>query len=138
MKRVSQWQKPYNEFLRARRDMPFEWGANDCCLFACDCIKAITGVDPAVDYRGYTAEHEANTKIAMFGTMEALIESIAHRSGMPEVAPKYAKRGDVALCEFDGKQVLCVIGPDGWPVGPSERGTVKMHRGSMRRAWGVG
>ena len=38
------------QFLLARRSVPFKWGANDCALFVADAIEAMTGVDFA-DYK---------------------------------------------------------------------------------------
>lgn len=39
-------------FLAEQRDIPFVWGASDCCLFAADWALAVTGDDPAGDLRG--------------------------------------------------------------------------------------
>lgn len=38
------------EFLEA--DQTFEWGENDCCMFAANWIKSITGIDHMAEFRG--------------------------------------------------------------------------------------
>lgn len=138
IKRHSDWAKRLREFEESRSATPFAWGTNDCCLFAADAVEAMTGFDIAADYRGYTTEQQALTKITMFGTLESMIESIARRFHLSEVKPQQAKRGDVALCFGNGKYALCVLGTDCYPRGSSERGIVAFPRGWMRRAWSVG
>jgi len=138
MRRYSDWSTRLREFEESRSPMPFQWGVNDCCLYACDAIQAITGVDPAASFRGYTTEEEANEKIAAYGSIEKLAESVCADLGFSEVPVKFAKRGDIALCEWQGKQFMCVLGTSSYPHGPSERGAVAYPRGCMKRAWSIG
>lgn len=137
MKRFSDWSTRLREFEESRSPVPFQWGVNDCCLYACDAIQAITGIDPAESFRGYTTEAEANEKIAVYGSLEKLTESICDECGFSEVPVKFAKRGDVALCEWQGKQFVCVLGTSSHPHGPGERGVVAYPRGCMKRAWSI-
>jgi len=137
MTRHYDWLTKFREFEENRYG-PFKWGENDCCLYACDAIAAITGVDPAAKLRGYTTEAEANALIAQYGTLEDLAVAITTEYGMPELSPKKAQRGDVVLCRWMDKLSLCIIGTHGHPQGPSERGIVALPRGAMLRGWSVG
>ena len=51
LKRVSNWPAALDQFLADHRDLPFTWGTNDCCLFTCDAIVALTGIDLAAELR---------------------------------------------------------------------------------------
>lgn len=47
-------------YLKAQRNAKFEWGVNDCCLFASSCVHVVTGFDPMASWRGkYQTEQGA-------------------------------------------------------------------------------
>jgi len=50
--RFPYWESKLNAFIEERRNAPFQWGVNDCCLFACDAVKSICGYDFAESLRG--------------------------------------------------------------------------------------
>jgi hypothetical protein len=50
--RRNDWPEVLTKFLAENRLRPFRWGSWDCCLFACNGIREITGVDVAAKYRG--------------------------------------------------------------------------------------
>jgi hypothetical protein len=42
--RTKHWAtREFHSFLLARAKMKFEWGANDCCMFAADAINDLKG-----------------------------------------------------------------------------------------------
>lgn len=46
LRRFDDWPRRLHAFIRARREMPFEWGRNDCCTFALEGnVVALTGID---------------------------------------------------------------------------------------------
>lgn len=51
MRRLN-WHQHLAQTLQAAMTRPFSWGEHDCCLFAADCVQAVTGVDVAADFRG--------------------------------------------------------------------------------------
>jgi len=51
MERVQGWESKLDKFVESRHNTRFEWGKHDCCLFACDAVKEITGEDPAYAFR---------------------------------------------------------------------------------------
>lgn len=91
----------FEALVRSRMREPFGWGVHDCCLFAADAVKALTGVDPAAGFRGtYSTAAEAVDVLARIGGIEAA----AARVGS-EIRPLFARQGDVGLLE-DGKRLM--------------------------------
>jgi hypothetical protein len=139
MTRHVDWEHKLGEFFLSRQTQDFQYGSNDCCLFACDCILAITGIDVAADFRGrYNSELSAARVILAFtegGKLEHLAEKIAAQHGIEEVKPMFAQRGDIVLIEHDEQQALAVVGMDGWSViGPGPR---QFELIEARRAWRI-
>jgi hypothetical protein len=98
MKRISNWPEALRGFVETKRHEPFVWGQNDCCLFASDCVLAITGDDPAaaLDLRGtYDSALSANRLMESRGGIEAIVTVAADAHDWAEIAPAFAQRGDV-------------------------------------------
>ena len=103
--RVTDWPEKLHAFIAARREVPFKWGENDCCLFAADTVQVLTGVDHARDFRGtYATENEAATVLAEKGC----IRTIATAALGAEIDPKLAQRGDVVLLKEPQGLGICL------------------------------
>lgn len=83
-------------YLKERADRPFEWGVNDCCIFAADWVRLVTGRDPMGYWRGYSDEAEAHHLIERGGGLARMVTE-ALGLALPTVAT--AQRGDVVLFE---------------------------------------
>jgi len=70
---------------------PFEWGTNDCCMFAVSVVEAITGVDHGIAYRGYKTKRGAASRLLKAGGTESIATDAL---GAPK-SYKFARRGDV-------------------------------------------
>ena len=81
--------------------MPFAYGSQDCCLFACDAIRVMTRVDIAHEFRGeYSTRKgamEAARRIAGKPSIRAIVDYVTTNFSMLEVKPTMLQRGDVAL-----------------------------------------
>lgn len=102
MKRKESWPEDLHEFFESRATAAFTWGINDCCIFAADAIQAMTGEDPATEFRGkYTDEAgaaAAKQEIAKCSTTEAAVAYVAEQNGWAERASVLcAQRGDLVL-----------------------------------------
>ena len=97
--KLENWPGAFASALSHVQNKPFIWGENDCCLFACNCILAITGVDLARTFRGYNTANEATAHIAGYGGLYELVSAICREHGMPEIPPRQARRGDPVLFE---------------------------------------
>ena len=101
--RLEDWQTTLADMVLAAEDVPFAWGTHDCCMWTADVVKAMSvdGIDLAAPYRGtYSDAAGAADVIADAtggGTLEDLMVMIAAQYTLPEVAPTFAQRGDIAL-----------------------------------------
>jgi hypothetical protein len=105
--RFENWPERLNALIALRCSRPFAWGEHDCALFACDAVLAMTGADPAAWFRGrYRTRRGAYRLLKTFGGagLAATWEKIAAQRGLPEIAPAFARRGDVLL--FDAIPLL--------------------------------
>lgn len=140
--RLEAWPGRLVAFIDERRAMPFAWGSNDCCLFAADAVAAITGVDAARKWRGYKTARGAASRIREARGIARLVETAAARHGWPEIAPAFARRGDVVLIEGDrpviNRRALGIVGPGGGLLLPGDDGLVTLPRAAAVRAWRIG
>lgn len=97
------------------RARSFQWGRTDCCTFAADCVRAMTGQDPMrgfrTQYRSKTAAARALRHIGA-GTLLATLQSVF---GDP-VGALSAQRGDVL---WDGQNCGICNGASGLFVSAS-------------------
>lgn len=108
MVRFPDWPVRLAAFVEARRERAFSWGDSDCCLFVCDGIEAMTGVDPGARWRGlYASEKGARRLLRDNGGVIGLA-TLAF--GAPFVAA-LAGRGDVVLIDTpDGDALALCVG----------------------------
>lgn len=102
--RKETWDIDLMNFIKSRESSLFEWGVNDCVLFAAGCAQAMTGADLSEKYRGYTTEMGAALIIGRAGGLRELVSSNVG----PEISPKIARRGDWVLIEENEIQSLGV------------------------------
>ena len=112
MRRFQDWPTRLDGFIDAARLRPFAWGVNDCCLFACGAVEAMTGTDPGAWFRGrYRSAFAARLllrQVAGGGLLEA-VRKVAARHDIVEVDRLQAGRGDLCLSRsLDGLDGLGV------------------------------
>lgn len=95
------WPERLASLIDERRHAPFAWGLQDCALFAADAVLALTGDDPAKNFRGYDDEREALRIVKGAGGMRGLVD-------LPKKHRGFAQRGDVVLAEIDGRETFGV------------------------------
>ena len=142
MTRRPDWQARLHAFLMEHRSDAFRYGRWDCCLFVCDAVRAMTGVDPAADFRGsYSSRAEARRAlIAHVGSasVEAVVEAVTAKHGMPETGVLHARRGDVALIERSRDFSLGLVALNGRDIAlASARGLWAVALSLAVRAWHV-
>lgn len=130
--RTTNWQAALSAFLAARRDAPFEWGSNDCCLFAADAVQAMTGSDHAAELRGYGSALEAARLIEARGGLERIASDAL---GEP-VAPVFASVGDVVLIENEGRDLLALCNGT-TALAPGELGMAVLSMDAAKATWRV-
>ena len=129
--RVPAWEDALANYIAIKRHEPFEYGVNDCCLFAAGAVIEVTGEDPMPEFRGkYDSLKGSLTVIKEIGagTLEATLDG-----KFPEVGIGHAQRGDLAF--FDGS-VGVVMG--GFAYFASDDGLEKIPRAMWDKCWSVG
>ncbi len=139
MTKLSDFAERLHAVLAERRHRPFEWGANDCALLACDLVVAATGRDYAAPFRDRyrTASGAARTLRRFAGAgLEAAVEKITQDNRLKEVPPLMAQRGDFILLDQTAGPALGVcLGETLVAAGPDGAVTLPLKR--ARRAWRV-
>lgn len=135
MTRLPDWPWRLDAFMCASTDRPFEWGAHDCCLFVCDAIEAMTGVDVAAAYRG---KYRSARGAIRLGSVESIAVKVTTEHGMFEIGPLYAGGGDVVLAESGEGPALGIVALNGRvALGAGKVGLVEVPQKKWRRAWRV-
>ena len=139
-RRFQDWPRRLSDFIETRREQGFAWGANDCCLFACDAIFAQTGIDPAAPvFRGkYDNALAAHRLLAEHGGVERIAERTTEAHGFPELPTvNLAQRGDLVLVDAPtgGAALGVCLGALAAFPGPLELSLIPT--GLCRRAWRV-
>jgi hypothetical protein len=117
--------------MAEKRNQPFEYGVNDCCLFAAGAVIEVTGEDPMPEFRGKYDSLKGSLKVIKeigAGTLEATLDA-----KFPEVGIGKAQRGDLAF--VDGS-VGVVMG--GFAYFVSDDGLEKIPRAMWGKCWSVG
>lgn len=134
--RHQSWPLLLEETIDRFRLMKFTWGVADCCLFAAECVKATTGVDFAVPYRGrYRSKrgaYKAMKRVAGGGVTEVA----SHALGKPLPTTMLARRGDVVLVNTEEGPALGIcVGAKCAYLGPA--GLVFLGLDVAQAAWRV-
>jgi hypothetical protein len=134
MTRLRDWPSRFAALVAAARARPFAWGSHDCCLWAADAVQAVTGRDPAAQWRGtYSSEIGAFRVVLALGGLPA----IAALGGV-EIPPGLAIQGDVGLVRWpDGIHSLGVCAGAGRWLVVGDEGLVTL-QDCETQAWGVG
>ena len=128
--RVENWQSKLNAHLKTVGK--FEWGTNDCCMFAVGCMASITGVDHGKPYKGYKTALGASRRIEKAGGIENIaIDAL----GAPKPL-KEAKRGDLVLFKT-GEDVALGISVGDKIVAVGEDGLIFLPFSEGVKAWSV-
>ena len=134
-------------YLLSKVSTPFAYGENDCCMFACGAVLAMTGVDIAADFRGkYSDGPGAVRAIATVtgvdpekATVEAAADWIAKKFGIAELpSPLYAQRGDLVLASAGDVDFLAVVALSGHEAAiPGARGIAHLPLMTAKKGWRI-
>lgn len=142
MTRLPDWETRLWAGIEAARRRPFVWGGHDCCMFACDLLSAMTGVDPGAAFRG-TYSDKAGAKAVLKrlyrGGLERTISAIAGEVAAPEISPRLARRGDCCFLwiENGGPAMGVCVGAQA-AVAALSGGVAFLPMRQVLRAWRVG
>lgn len=129
--RISTWEQALSDYIELKRDEPFAYGTNDCCMFAAGAAEAITGIDPIPEFRGQYDSLKTSIKALKeigAGDLEKTIDG-----KLPEIPVGWAQRGDVAF--FDGSLGVVM---DGYAWFASDDGLEQVPRDMWTKTWSIG
>lgn len=130
--RRADWQSRLAAFVQARAHMPFAWGRNDCCLFTVDAVQAMTGIDHASRFRGYSTALGAARVVERQGG----IRQLAIDAWGEPVPALRAGVGDVVLVVNEGRELLAVCNGT-TAIGPGPDGIAVMGVDAAVAAWKI-
>lgn len=128
--RHQNWEHRLNEFLKSVG--PFEWGSNDCCMFAVNAVEAMTGEDHGKPYKGYKTALGAVRRLEKFGGVEGIATI---ELGEPKPITQ-AKRGDVVSVQ-NGENIILGICVGVKIASVSEEGLTFFSMNVAKNAWSV-
>lgn len=139
--RFPDWLDRLHSHFEAHRRAPIDWGTNDCALFTANGIKAMTGVDVAVWFRGrYTCCFTALREMRVFtdgGDMDDLTDKITAEFQIERWdSVLQARRGDVAIARTKLGAKLGIVW-DGHVYSPGRKGLSRLSLGDHFRAWKI-
>lgn len=134
--RLPDWPERLSEIIDASRHKPFIWGEHDCCLFAMDCVEAMTGVDLAEPFRGYKGKKQGFMVLKEHGGVKGIAESVADKFGIEEIDPAFAGRGDVCLFNIGQGDSLGIRAGE-WIYAPGLEAIAAMRLSLAKRAWRI-
>ena len=137
MKRIRNWPRHLVREIEAANERPFVWGEHDCCMFAANCVKAITGEDLMPEFRGeYSDAESAKTALKEIGS-RTLYNTVRSKLGNQ----KRPRPGDVVYYVFPTGPALGICaGQDCYFVGQEgdRQGLVTFPTIEMKRGFRVG
>ncbi len=121
------------DFLQARHAMPFDWGRhrNDCVSYALGAIEAQTG-RRLLRRRDW---HDEASAAAVIAEMGGLARSVTRR--LRCTAPAAAMRGDIGAVAHATFGIALVVVEGATLAGPGARGTRRLPRSMLLRAWSI-
>lgn len=134
MTRHTDWRRRLTAYLAEKSRQPFEEGRNDCALFAAGAVQAMTGRDPAGDWRGaYDSTLAGMRALKEAGYDDHVAFAAAHFEEKPAA---FARPGDIAVVPGpDGPALGIVQGPGIYVLNPAGLAIVPLT--AAHRAFGV-
>lgn len=140
IKRKSNWPEILSEELDKADKRPFEFGKHDCCLFAANILKAMTGNDFACGLRNYRSAAGSirmlQTKGA--GTLSKTMTVIMRERKCKSIPPAQARRGDLVMAVPSETDELAVGICVGTHAAFATDGVSYLPMAEVKRAWRCG
>lgn len=136
--RPADWPARLSAEIRAARDRPFAWGTHDCFTWAVRVVLRLGGPDLAALAGSWTDEESARTAIlARGGDLAESVAWAAEQTGMQEVPPALAQRGDLVMLRTP-QGPLCAICVGQHAMAAAQAGgVIPLPMSIAMRAWAV-
>lgn len=108
MDRLPDWHSRIFALIADYQSLPFQWGQNDCAIWAGRVIEAVTGED---FYSAFVGKY--STKIGGFRVFKKATGHKSHihyiQANFTAVQPSFAQVGDLGLVATDDGQAVALI-----------------------------
>lgn len=112
IQRKENWPMLLSEYITKIREKPFKRGVNDCCFMPANCVKALTGYDPAKAFRGKIKSLK-DVDFVM-DEYHGLVGLFNHCLGFEPHNNKYAAmRGDVVIARINDQEYGGIVDDTG-------------------------
>lgn len=128
--RLPDWERRLAEFIA--RPVRFEWGVEDCALWSCAAVQAITGEHPYPEFIGQYDDRIGAAKALRRLGKGTLAKTFGQK--FDECLPAMARRGDVVMA-MDALGIC--MGAYGLFLGDADE-LVRLPRAAFSHAWRVG
>jgi hypothetical protein len=137
--RCANWPETLAAYIDRKRNEPFAWGVNDCCLFGADWIQLCTGLDPAATLRGtYDRALSGVRVLEKYGGLIGTIETHMEPLGFKPISQGFAARGDIAVRDCgNGDTMAILIGSSIAYVGKDGLLFAELNDGVETRFWKI-
>lgn len=131
------WPERLHAHIAAAGARGHVWGANDCALFTCNWIRAISGHDPAAAFRGrYSTAKGSLRALRRYGQGELLATFSALMP--PPVARLKARRGDACALWTEAGFALGLVADNRAVFLAPDKGLTLMPLTSLHSVFPVG
>jgi len=132
MSRLPDWRDRLRDVITAHAKKSFKWGEQDCCVFAAECYKAQTGIDPLQQWRGqYSDIRTARRLMVPYGGLRGSLESV-----FGEPHKRAPEDGDVLLLDTQLGDAVGVFA-DGRALSTGPSGLTPIPYANIKAVWGV-
>jgi hypothetical protein len=107
IRRTHDWRGRLTAWLSTKARAPFAYGEHDCALFAAGAIEAMTGVDPAAEWRGRYSTWRGGLRVLRAAGINDQVAAVA--ALLTEIPPSFAAAGDIAVVAGEGGPALGVV-----------------------------
>ena len=136
MRKLSDWEIYFDDFILKNQNKPFKWGSWDCCKFANACIKAITGEDLIPKSLKWKNEEEAMRSIKEYGdTLLKSIEKACKSKKIKSIPKGFMTKGDLVVYKQESELVgIC----DGYSIlSPTDTGICVNQDLQILKVWQI-
>jgi hypothetical protein len=109
--RLPDWKSRLLTYLQHAAARPFAFGTHDCALFVAGAVEAMTGVDPAAEYRGRYKTLNGGLRAIQRVGFEDHVSMACYL--YEQIHPSLAAPGDIAVIDTAEGVALGVVQGEG-------------------------
>jgi len=136
LKRLPDWRTRLFSLIDEKDKQPFQYGLNDCSTFGADVVFALTGFDPAAQFRGkYKTKLGGIRAIRKAGYLNQ-VDYL--EKNYKEIPPAFATFGDIGITTSDaGDDIAICVVVGNFSVGVSADGISKVSNSDLIKVFKI-